>query len=121
MDLDNMIFSTGSTFIFGSWICEADDEGKLQGCLLEDQENLEGFALSARSTEELTRELSCLAMSESIQVSPTIEFNSDSRTESTSKTNLGSFHGKPGSFSMDSGIQLQSIKRSIQAYLRILS
>jgi hypothetical protein len=39
MDLDNMIFSTGSTFIFGSWICEADDKGKLQGRLLEDQEN----------------------------------------------------------------------------------
>jgi hypothetical protein len=47
MDLDNMIFSTGSTFIFGcskktfifgSWICEADDKGKLQERLLEDQE-----------------------------------------------------------------------------------
>jgi hypothetical protein len=34
-----MIFSTGSTFIFGSWIYEADKKGKLQGCLLEDQEN----------------------------------------------------------------------------------
>jgi hypothetical protein len=35
-DLDNMIFSMGSTFIFGSWIYEADDKGKLQGHLLED-------------------------------------------------------------------------------------
>ena len=36
MDLDNMIFSKGSTFIFGLWICEAGDDGKLQGRLLED-------------------------------------------------------------------------------------
>jgi hypothetical protein len=35
-DLDNMIFSMRSTFIFESWICEADDEGKLQRRLLED-------------------------------------------------------------------------------------
>ena len=28
-DLTNMIFSTGSTFIFGSWIYEAIDDGKL--------------------------------------------------------------------------------------------
>jgi hypothetical protein len=40
-DLDNMIFSTGSTFIFGSWICEADDDGKLQGHLLKDSANHE--------------------------------------------------------------------------------
>ena len=26
MDLDNIIFPTGSTFIFGSWICEADKQ-----------------------------------------------------------------------------------------------
>jgi hypothetical protein len=39
MDFDNMTFSTGSTFIFGSWICEMDDEGKLQGRLLEDRED----------------------------------------------------------------------------------
>ena len=36
MDLDNMIFSKGSTFIFGSWIYEAGDDGKLQGRLLKD-------------------------------------------------------------------------------------
>jgi hypothetical protein len=36
MDLDKIIFSMGSTFIFGSWIYEADDDGKLQGRLLKD-------------------------------------------------------------------------------------
>ena len=30
-----MIFSAGTTFIFGSWICNADDNGKLQSCLME--------------------------------------------------------------------------------------
>jgi hypothetical protein len=100
MDLDNMIFPTGSTFISGSWIYETDDKGKLQGHLLEDQENLEDFALLARSTEELTGELSRLAMSESSQVSPMIEFSSDSGTKSALETNLDSFHGKPDSFSM---------------------
>jgi hypothetical protein len=29
MEPDNMIFLTGSTFTFGSWICEVDDKGKL--------------------------------------------------------------------------------------------
>ena len=31
MDLKiNMTFAPGSTFIFGSWVCEADSEGKLR-------------------------------------------------------------------------------------------
>jgi hypothetical protein len=34
-DFDNMIFPMGSIFIFGSWVCEVDDEGNLQGCLVE--------------------------------------------------------------------------------------
>jgi hypothetical protein len=28
-DFNNMTFSMGSTFIFGSWICEVDHKGKL--------------------------------------------------------------------------------------------
>jgi hypothetical protein len=77
-----------------------DDKGELQGRLLEDQENQEDLTLLARLTKELAGRLSRLAMSESIQVLPMIEFNSDSRIESTLKTNLGSFHDKLGSFSM---------------------
>jgi hypothetical protein len=34
-----MFFPAKSTFIFGSWICEADGDGKLQGHLLEDLEH----------------------------------------------------------------------------------
>jgi hypothetical protein len=116
MDLDNMIFSTGSTFIFGSWICEADDKGKLQGRLLEDQENQQDFAFSVRSIEKLTGELSRLAMSKSTQASPTIKFNSNSKAESTSETNLGSFHGKPCPLSM--GLQnTASIHQEINSSL----
>ena len=77
-----------------------DDEGKLQGRLLEDREDQEDLALSTRSTKELARRLSRLMMSESTPVSPTIEFNSDSRTEPASEANPGSFHSNPGSFPM---------------------
>jgi hypothetical protein len=100
MDLNNMIFSMGSTFIFGSWICEAGDKGKLQGCLLDDREDQKDLTLSRRSTKELVGMLSRLVMSESIQVLPIIKFNLDSRMECTSEANLGSLHGKPGSFPM---------------------
>ena len=34
-DLDNMIFSMGTTFIFGSWIYEADSHDKLQSHLMQ--------------------------------------------------------------------------------------
>jgi hypothetical protein len=61
-----MIFSTGSSFTFGSWICEADDEGKLQGRLLEDRKDQKDLTVSARSTEELVGRFSRLVMSESI-------------------------------------------------------
>jgi hypothetical protein len=61
-----MIFLTGSTFIFRSWIYEADDKGKLQGRLLKDQENQKDHTLSMRWIKELAGRLSRLAMSESI-------------------------------------------------------
>jgi hypothetical protein len=35
MDFGDMIFPAGSTFVFGSWICVADDDGKLQSRLME--------------------------------------------------------------------------------------
>ena len=33
-----MTFSAGTTFVFGSWICEADDDGKLCTRLREENE-----------------------------------------------------------------------------------
>jgi hypothetical protein len=51
MDLNNIIFSTRSTFIFRSWICEADDDGKLQGRLLGDSAHHEDLAISTTTTD----------------------------------------------------------------------
>jgi hypothetical protein len=120
MDLDDMIFSMGSTFIFRSWIYEADDKGKLQGCLLKDQENQEDLTLLARSTKELIGRLSRLIMSKSVLVSPMIEFNSDSRTGSDSKPIQILFMVDLVLFRWDSGTWLQFIKRSTQAYFRMI-
>ena len=53
-DLVNMIFSTGSTFIFGSWICEVGNDGKLQSRLLEDSDHHEDLSISATTTDQLT-------------------------------------------------------------------
>jgi hypothetical protein len=100
MDLDNMIISTGLTFIFGSWIYETDDKGKLQGRLMEDREDQEGLTLLTRSTKELAERFSRLAISESTQISPMTEFNSDSGTKSASEANPGSFRSNPGYFLM---------------------
>jgi hypothetical protein len=46
IDFDNMIFPMGSIFIFGSWVCEADDKGILQGCLVEARKAREEITLS---------------------------------------------------------------------------
>ena len=64
MDLDSMIFSTGSTFIFGSWICEADDNGKLQSRLLEDSNHHEDYSISATTTDQISGRFAQLMMSD---------------------------------------------------------
>jgi len=60
-DLVNMIFSTGSTFIFGSWICKVDDNGKLQGRLLEDSDHHEDLAILVTTADQITGKLAWLA------------------------------------------------------------
>ena len=67
-DLDNMIFSTGSTFIFGSWICEAGDNGKLQSHLLEDSDHHEDHSILATTTDQLAGRFAQLAMSDPTQI-----------------------------------------------------
>jgi hypothetical protein len=59
-----MIFSTGSTFIFGSWICEVDDDGKLQGRLLEDSARHEDLAILMIATDQLAKRFARLVMSD---------------------------------------------------------
>ena len=67
-DLDNMIFSTGSIFIFGSWIYEAGDDGKLQGRLLEDSDHHQDFSILATTTDQLAGRFTQLMMSDPTQI-----------------------------------------------------
>ena len=83
MDLDSMIFSMGSTFVFGSWICEADDNGKLQSRLLEDSNHHEDYSILATTTDQITERFTQLMMSDSTQVSWL--FASDSNLGSASE------------------------------------
>jgi hypothetical protein len=64
-DLDDMIFPTGSIFIFRLWVCKADDEGNLQGCLIEAQEAREEFTLPMGLAKYLAKRFSGLTVSES--------------------------------------------------------
>ena len=68
MDLDNMIFLKGSTFIFGSWIYEAGDDGKLQGRLLEDSDHHQDFSILATTTDQLAERFAQLVMSNPTQI-----------------------------------------------------
>ena len=99
MDLDNMIFSTGSTFIFGSWIYEAGDDGKLQSRLLEDSNHHGDHSISATMTGQLTGRFMQLEMSDSIQISRFCASDSNSGSASEVES-YPSSSGKPSSFLM---------------------
>ena len=96
-DLDNMIFSMGSTFIFGSWIYEANDNGKLQSRLLEDSDHPEDHSISATTTDQLTGRFAQLAMSDSTQISRLCASDSNSGSASEMESYPSSFE-KPSSF-----------------------
>ena len=94
MDLDNMIFSTGSTFIFGS-----DDNGKLQSHLFKDSNYYEDLSILVTTTDQLARRFTQLAMSDPTQISRLCA--SDSNSGSTSeKKSYPSSSEKPSSFPM---------------------
>jgi hypothetical protein len=65
MDFDNMIFSLGSIFIFGSWICKADSKGNLQGHLVEAPKTHEEITLPTGLAEDLAERFSGLTVFES--------------------------------------------------------
>ena len=97
MDLDNMIFSTGSTFIFGSWICEAGDDGRLQGRLLEDSDHHQDLSISATTIDRLAARFTQLAISDPTQISRLHASDSNSSSASETESCPSSF-GKPSSF-----------------------
>jgi hypothetical protein len=120
-DLDNMIFSTGSTFIFGSWICEADDDSKLQGHLLEDSAHHEDLAILTTTTNQLAGRFTQLAMSVPTQISWPTNFDSNSSFTSEMESYLGSFYDGPSSFPLGLHNMPQSIKDSTRDTFRIPS
>jgi hypothetical protein len=97
-DFDDMIFPMGSTFIFRSWVCEADDKGNLHGCLVKTLEAHEDLTLSTRLAEDLTKRFSGLMMPESTQTPTTTNLDLVSGSDSSSGSNLSSFGNEPSSF-----------------------
>ena len=108
MDLDNMIFSKGLTFVFGSWICKAGDDGKLQGRLLEELDHHQDHPISMITIDQLARRFT--------QLNPT-QFSqdhvSDSNSSSASETkSYPSSFGRPSSFL----IKLRDMTSTYQEY-----
>ena len=91
MDLNNMIFSTGSTFIFGSCICEADNNGKLQSRLLEDSKHHEDDSISTTTTDQISGGFAQLIVSDSTQVPQLCASDSNSRSASELESYPSSF------------------------------
>jgi hypothetical protein len=119
-DFDNMIFPTGSIFIFGSWICEADSEGNLQGCLAEARKAREEITLPTGLDEDLTESSQALWCPNQLRlrqqpVSTLCPGQIPLRgpTRVLLETNRVPFH-------LDSGTQHQLFKRSIRTYFRFL-
>ena len=92
-----MIFSMGSTFIFGSWICEAGDDGKLQSHLLKDSDHIEDLSISATTTDQLAERFAQLVMSDPTQILRLCASDSNSGFASEMESYPSSFE-KPSSF-----------------------
>jgi hypothetical protein len=120
MDFDNMIFPMGSTFIFKSWVYEADDEGNLHRCLIEVVEAHEDLTLLTGLAKDLAERFSSLTMPESTQAPTITDLNLVSGSDFSSESNLGSFGIEPSFFQLDSGTQHQLFKKSIRIYFKSL-
>jgi hypothetical protein len=90
-----MVFPKGSIFIFGSWVCEADDEGNLQGRLVEALEACEELTLPTKLNEDLSERLT---VSESTRAPTTTSLDLTSGLDSPSESYLGSFKNKLNPF-----------------------
>jgi hypothetical protein len=121
MDFDHIIFPTGSVFIFGSWVYEADDEGNLQGCLIEAQDAHEELTFPMGLAKDLAKGFSGLMVSESTRAPMTTRFDLISDSNSFLGSNPGSSRDKMSFFQLDSGTRHQPSKRSIRAYFKALS
>jgi hypothetical protein len=86
-----MIFPMGSSFIFGSWVYEADDEDNLHGCLIKTLEAHKDLTLLMGLVEDLAERFLGLTMPESTQVPTTTDLDLVSGSDSSSESNPGSF------------------------------
>jgi hypothetical protein len=86
-----MTFSIGSTFIFESWICEVDDDGKLQGHLLKDSARHEDLTISMTVTDQLAGRFTRLTMFDPTQISWPTDFDSNLGSAFEMESYLGSF------------------------------
>jgi hypothetical protein len=59
-----MIFSAGTAFIFGSWICEVDNNGKLQSPLMEISAPQASPNVSTTMMDQLAEEFLHLSISD---------------------------------------------------------
>jgi hypothetical protein len=72
-----MIFSVGTTFIFGSWICDVDDNGKLQSRLMKISTPQVSPDVSMTTLDQLAEKFSHLSIFDSTQTREVI-INQDS-------------------------------------------
>jgi hypothetical protein len=93
-----MIFSTGSTFIFGSWIYEMDNDGRLQGRILKDSELHEDLTISTTTIDQLARRIAQLVISDLTQVSRPTDFDSNSGSASETYSYPSSLYDGSSSF-----------------------
>jgi hypothetical protein len=100
-DFDDMIFSTGSIFVFGSWVCKADNKGNLQGCLIEAQDAREELTFLTGSAEDLAKRFSSLTVSESTRAPMTTRLDLVSGSDFSSEFDPGSFRDKSSSFPIE--------------------
>ena len=70
----------GVTFIFGSWICKADDNGKLQSCLIEISAPEVSPDVLMTTLDQLAEKFSHLSISDPAQTQE-VNINHDSRSD----------------------------------------
>jgi hypothetical protein len=97
-DFDDMIFPTGSIFIFRSWICKANSEGNIHGCLVKARKAHKEITILMGSPEDLAERFSGPKVSELTQAPTTTGLDLVSRLDPSSRSNPGSFRDKPSSF-----------------------
>jgi hypothetical protein len=87
-----MIFPTGSTFVFGSWIYVADNDGRLQSQHTEILPPQHSLTAPAIMMDQLVENFSRLSISNSIQISE-VSRNFDSGTAMPEEINPESHLG----------------------------